>query len=160
MSGICGRFNRDGTPLEPDALDAPMAAMGPYGRDGSGVWQDGSVGLGHQMTFVTPESLHERLPLAHEASSCVITGDIRLDNRAELLRLLELGPESVEISDSSIVLAAYLRWGADCPPKLLGDFAFAIWDQREQRCLRRGMLSGPNRFTTQRPITAFASPLV
>ena len=31
------------------------------------------------------------------------------------------------------VLAAYRRWGRDMVPRLLGDFAFALWDGRERR---------------------------
>jgi asparagine synthase (glutamine-hydrolysing) len=53
-----------------------------------------------------------------------------LDNRAELTESLELEPSaSRTMADSAFVLAAYERWGADCPNKLLGDFSFAIWDE-------------------------------
>ncbi|MFE9426429.1 asparagine synthetase B family protein [Kitasatospora sp. NPDC006697] len=35
------------------------------------------------------------------------------------------GPSAAEL-----VLHAYLRWGAACPERLAGSFAFAVWDQR------------------------------
>ena len=42
------------------------------------------------------------------------------------------------LSDAAIVLEAYLRWGRDCPCRLLGDFAFAVWDTvREELFLAR-----------------------
>ena len=36
------------------------------------------------------------------------------------------------MTDSRLILEAYLRWGEACPGHLLGDFAFAIWDRRTQ----------------------------
>ena len=38
----------------------------------------------------------------------------------------------VPIPDSRIILAAYKRWGRECPAKLLGVFAFAVWDRQER----------------------------
>ncbi len=55
-----------------------------------------------------------------------ITADVRLDNRDELLAALGLADRSM--SDAALVLAAYRRWATDCPSRLLGDFAFALWD--------------------------------
>jgi len=60
-----------------------------------------------------------------------ITGEVRLDNRHELLRALEVEPdERKRIPDLALILKAYDRWGEACPGKLLGDFAFAIQDDR------------------------------
>ncbi len=41
-------------------------------------------------------------------------------------------PSSEKITDSQLILAAYEKWGETCPQHLLGDFAFAIWDRRQQ----------------------------
>ena len=38
-----------------------------------------------------------------------------------------------EKGDSLLILAAYQEWGESCPEKLLGDFAFAIWDSKQQQ---------------------------
>ena len=45
------------------------------------------------------------------------------------------------MGDAEIVLTAYLEWGEACVERLLGDFAFAIWDPRRQRlfCARDHM---------------------
>ena len=42
-------------------------------------------------------------------------------------------PGRARTPDSSLILLAYERWGAECVKRLLGDFAFAIWDGRERR---------------------------
>lgn len=38
-----------------------------------------------------------------------------------------------QLPDAELILRAYERWGDDCVKHLLGDFAFAIWDDRRQR---------------------------
>ena len=56
-------------------------------------------------------------------------GDLRLDNRAELCRELNL-PASV--SDDQILAAAWERWSFDLVHHLVGGFAIACWDERTQ----------------------------
>ena len=36
-------------------------------------------------------------------------------------------------TDAELILHAYEAWGDDCVKHLIGDFAFAIWDERQQR---------------------------
>ena len=101
------------------------------GPDGRAIWCEGSAGLGHCMLHTTPESLNEQLPFQRDG--LVITADARIDNREELIDLLQLKTQQPEqISDSELILHAYQRWGEECPAHLLGDFAFAIWDSGKQ----------------------------
>jgi asparagine synthase (glutamine-hydrolysing) len=95
------------------------------GPDREGIWCDGVAGLGHCMLYVTPESLSETLPALSADTLYAITADARIDNRAELCG--ELGLNGDE-PDSLLILSAYKKWGNDCPRRLLGDFAFAVWD--------------------------------
>ena len=53
----------------------------------SNTWCEGSVALGHQMLYTTPESLHEELPFMDKETGLVITADARIDNRKELSEL-------------------------------------------------------------------------
>lgn len=39
----------------------------------------------------------------------------------------------VRLTDAEFILAAYEKWGDDCVKHLIGDFAFAIWDDRRKR---------------------------
>jgi asparagine synthase (glutamine-hydrolysing) len=56
-----------------------------------------------------------------------------LDNREELLHRFQwTGDSTATITDSQLILAAYEKWGDRCPEYLLGDFAFAIWDEPQQ----------------------------
>lgn len=119
-------------------MEALSAGRGP---DRAGTWLSDDVGLGHTLLATTPEAVLEKLPLEHPESGCVITGDIRLDNREDLLTALSLRERRRDAGDAEIVLHAYLRWGASCVERLLGDFAFAVWDPRahELVCARDQM---------------------
>lgn len=133
MSGIAGIYFLDGRPVERIDLEKMVESIAHRGTDGSGVWTDGPIGLGHRMLWTTPESIHEKLPMVNKTGDSVITADARIDNRDELISALNFNGKPREtISDSEIILAAYEKWGERCPEKLLGDFAFAIWDERKQ----------------------------
>jgi asparagine synthase (glutamine-hydrolysing) len=129
MSGVCGRFHRDNRPADSGQIDAMIARQRHRGPDGESRWISGPVGLGHGMLRITEESLLERLPLAVEAGRYAITADARIDNRPELIQALATNLRGAAASDSEIILAAYRQWGETCPAQLLGDFAFAIWDE-------------------------------
>jgi len=136
MSAIAGVYLLDGSAVDPRDLKKMNDSLSHRGPDGSGLWHEGPVGLAHQMLWTTPESLHERLPL--EADGLAITSDSRIDNREELLPALGF---SDDVSDSEVILKAYGQWGNRCMDKLLGDFAFAVWDKAKQElfCARDHM---------------------
>ncbi|MDP3566396.1 lasso peptide isopeptide bond-forming cyclase [Sediminibacterium sp.] len=138
MSAITGIFMRNGKDVDPELMKKMNKKLSHRGPDGSDIWCEGPIGLGHQMLWTTQESLHEKLPF--EEKGLVITADARIDNRDELSRELGLKDEE-DVSDSYFILKAYQMWGEDCPDKLLGDFAFAIWDKAQEKlfCARDHM---------------------
>jgi asparagine synthase (glutamine-hydrolysing) len=134
MSAICGKVQRDGSPVAALTINQMMTGLDGYGPDGAAVWCEGTVGLGHQMLYITPESLHEHLPWQDSVTEMVVTADARLDNREELYAKLHIPiQKGNRLSDSQIILRAYQKWGEQCPYHLLGDFAFAIWDPQQQK---------------------------
>lgn len=133
MSAIAGIYYLDSRQLESQSIEKMVDVLAHRGEDGIGIWKEGSIGLGHRLLWTTPESLLEKQPLASRSGNLVLTADVRLDNRNELISLLELtNIASEKITDSQLILNAYEKWGEDCPKRLLGDFAFAIWDGRNQ----------------------------
>lgn len=129
MSGIAARFcpeRRSDVVADCRRMVERLAHRGP---DGRGVWGDGPVALGHLRFASTPEAVFERQPLVSADGRLAMTADVRLDNRAELAAGLGITLDpAVPIPDSALVLAAYDRWGDACPARLLGDFAFVVWD--------------------------------
>ncbi|WP_086606518.1 asparagine synthase-related protein [Erythrobacter donghaensis] len=135
MSGICAVLHCDGRPAATGELAPVLAALERRGPDGNHLAAEGPVALGHALLATTPEALAERQPLRHPGTGCLITADIRLDNRDDLIAALGLAPGARVIGDAELVLEAYLRWDLACLDHLRGDFAFALWDPRCERLL-------------------------
>lgn len=133
MSGIMGIHYLDGCPVDSADLGRMVDILVHRGPDGADIWVDGSIGFGHRMLWTTPESLIEELPLVSQTGDLVMTSDARIDNRDELIYALQFDNCPLEkITDSQLILAAYEKWGEQCPEYLIGDFAFAIWDKLKQ----------------------------
>jgi asparagine synthase (glutamine-hydrolysing) len=135
MSGMVGIFRRDGGPVEKRRVENMLQNIRHRGPDRRGSWTCGAAGFGHAMLWTTPESLGEELPWFDDASGLAITADARIDNRQELLAVLSLGSNGRDMSDSRLILCAYEKWGGACAEKLIGDFAFVIWDARKRQLL-------------------------
>ena len=133
MSGICGIIRFDGIAVKREEMQKMLDAMKNRGSDAEGIWVDENVGFGHKMLWTTPESLHENQPLVNQDENLVLTADARIDNREELIGLLEINNnESNTVTDADLILWAYEKWGKECSKYLMGDFAFAIWDKHQQ----------------------------
>ncbi|MCM0001376.1 MAG: hypothetical protein NBV68_18545, partial [Erythrobacter sp.] len=71
-------------------------------------------------------------PVPFNEDALTVVADARLDNRTELASALGL-PARAEAT--AVIAAAYRCWGEDCPARLDGAFAFALWDARARRLL-------------------------
>jgi asparagine synthase (glutamine-hydrolysing) len=131
VSGIAGLFHRDGRAVDPVELNRIHDAARDRGVDGGRVWIDGCAGFAYQHLRTTPESGGEQ-PLSDPASGLSMTFDGRLDNRDELIRALD-APELRDSDDAEIALRAFANWREACAARLLGDFAFAVFDRRLRR---------------------------
>ena len=75
MSTIFGIYNLSGEPASEPILHRIEEDLAFYGPDGSAVWNMGSVGLGHCMLHITPESMNERLPFVSGSGRFAITAE-------------------------------------------------------------------------------------
>ncbi len=162
MSGIAGICNLDGRPVERARLQRMTDAIAYRGPDGVACWIDGATGLGHAMLHTTVESLREVQPLSDAQSALCLTLDGRVDNRDELRAALQskgLAPKTD--TDAELVLRAYQCWGEDCPQRILGDFAFAIWDGRKRTlfCARDALGIKPFYYYADQRVFIFGSEL-
>lgn len=135
MSAIFGLFDRNGLPVDATVISSMEQVFTKWPHDSRSGWCEGAVGLGHVSLWNTPESKNEVLPKVHGANGkrLVITADVRLDNRQELACKLQINDPPSSITDSDFILLAYRKWGENCPRELLGDFAFVIWDELEEK---------------------------
>ena len=63
-------------------------------------------------------------------SKLTLAADVSLHNRTELTHLLRI---SRDVTDKQILAASYEKWGEDCAKFLLGEFAFAVWNDRTRQ---------------------------
>ncbi|RKZ71648.1 MAG: hypothetical protein DRQ48_02905 [Gammaproteobacteria bacterium] len=133
MSGIFGLYFRNQQAIDKNILVDMGASMMHRGPDGMEVWLENNIGMGNCIFHTTPESVGKKQPWFDNEQGLVITADARIDARDDLARKLGLFNRLRNgISDCELLLAAYTKWQTKCVHHLIGDFAFLIWDQKEQ----------------------------
>jgi asparagine synthase (glutamine-hydrolysing) len=132
MSGIAGMLRFDGAVVTERELQRAAGALHRHGPDRGGAVAEGAIGFAHVLMRMTPEDRFDRQPLRGEGGA-LVTADLRLDNRDELLDRVGVAPrQAAQWCDARVLLAAWERFGDDVWPVLRGPFAAAIWDPRTQ----------------------------
>jgi asparagine synthase (glutamine-hydrolysing) len=131
VSGLAAIVHGDGRACSSEELEPMLVAAAHRGPDGRAAWVSGPAGIGH--LFLDGGLLRPRSPqpLVSDDGLLILSFDGRLDNRADLAAALDVGqPDRDGWSDADLVLAAYGSFGEGCAARLLGDFAFVLWDGR------------------------------
>ena len=161
MSGIAGVVAFDGAPIDPRAARGMSDALAARGARES-QWSDARALLIHRGNDANDASTSAHGVLASDRAPYVLTFAGRIDNAEELRRDLERdGRPFRHATDSEIVLRAYERWGQGCFSRLLGDFAFALWDASREALFCARDITGvrPFYFGHERQIFRFASEM-
>jgi asparagine synthase (glutamine-hydrolysing) len=144
MSGIVGLVQFDGSPVESELLRRLTDFLAFRGPDNQQIWIKGNVGFGRTLFKTTEESERDCQPLTLDGKTWIVA-DARIDDREELFAAFKAAgePDVAQSSwtDAELILRAYRLWGADCVVRLLGDFAFGIWDDARKQffCARDHM---------------------
>ena len=110
------------------AMNAATAHRGP---DGTGVWQDPLITLGHNRLAIIDLSEAAAQPMQSASGRFVIVYNGEVYNFKELRG--QLAPQTFKTnSDTEVILAAFEKWGYAAFEKLRGMFALAIWDTQEK----------------------------
>jgi asparagine synthase (glutamine-hydrolysing) len=134
MCGICGQVNRSGAPAELGVVQAMMSAIRHRGPDSAGHLVRGAVALGHLRLSIIDLSPAGHQPMSNADGRFWIVFNGEIYNYRELKHELEQAGEAFRsASDTEVLLRLYQRDGERCVQKLHGMFAFAIWDDAEQR---------------------------
>ncbi len=148
--------------IDTDKLKDMSNAIINRGGDVENQWVTKGVGLFNKLLWTTPESKIEILPLHIPAHQCTLTADARIDNRYELIKILGLQQrDPAKLTDSELILQSYLKWNEACVEYLIGDFSFAIWDEREQKlfCARDHLGIKPFYYYSDKNSFIFASQI-
>jgi asparagine synthase (glutamine-hydrolysing) len=131
MSAIFGQLRFDGGEVAEADVARMGRAMATRMPDGSARFVDGAIGFGHGLMRVVREDAFDQQPLYDRERGLVLAADLRLDNREELAEALGIADAALaEMPDSAVLLHAWRAWGEPCVERLIGDFAFVVWDAR------------------------------
>jgi asparagine synthase (glutamine-hydrolysing) len=103
----------DGFPVAPS--DGTRFVQSPHGSAGLSRW-------------VVVRRDEQAAPSWDATRELLFCGDVRLYNRPELFSELDIPASDRDCPDLELARRAYLRWGHESPLHLVGDFAFAAWD--------------------------------
>jgi asparagine synthase (glutamine-hydrolysing) len=135
MCGICGKLYFNTTQNADRNLISAMASVLQHrGPDDHGIYVDGPVGLGHQRLSIIDISPAGHQPMSNEDGSIWIVFNGEIYNFEELRTELQgKGHVFTSHTDTETIIHLYEEEGTDCPTRLRGMFAFAIWDSIRQR---------------------------
>jgi|SoiMethySBSTD1v2_1073268.scaffolds.fasta_scaffold07738_5 asparagine synthase (glutamine-hydrolysing) len=128
MCGILGHVFRRPAVREP-LSGRVLSRIAHRGPDGSGVFTDAHVQLGHTRLSIIDLSAAGSQPMLSTDGRYVVTYNGEIYNHLELRAELEaLGERFISHSDTEVVLVAYKIWGRACVKRFRGMFAFCLWD--------------------------------
>ena len=134
MCGIAGivSANIAPTPSEIGAMISNIAYRGPDGI-GQICLEPDNIAFGHRRLSILDITDAGKQPMVSASGRYWLTYNGEIYNYLEIRAELEsLGIIFRSASDTEVLLNAYEQWGAACLSRLMGMYAFAIWD-REKR---------------------------
>lgn len=132
MCGVAGLIQWRGSNNISAELDAALDTIKSRGPDGRNLWQDDLCSLGHVRLAIIDLSERASQPMISHDDRYVIVFNGEIYNYQEIRdQIGDLYPWRTQ-GDTEVILAAYMRWGAECLQQFQGMFAFAIWDKCEK----------------------------
>lgn len=132
MSGFIGLISAQLQERDSSLLDRAADIIAQCCDDYTGKWQNERIGLRFGWFNSTDDCDADQLPFS--VAEYRIVGDVRLDNREEIVEKLRPYFEDVTpyTPDSYLLLYAYIHWKEECVQYISGDYAFAIWDEHTE----------------------------
>ena len=134
MCGIAGKLNFSRSiQIDQELLSRMCEVIRHRGPDDVGYYINKNVGLGmRRLSIIDLEKGHQ--PISNEDNSVWVVFN------GEIYNFLELRKELVAKNhifrtktDTEVIVHLYEDYGEECVKKLRGMFAFALWDQKEQK---------------------------
>ena len=133
MCGITGVYYFEKSrQVDKSILTSMTKVISHRGPDGSGIYTNENIGLGHRRLSIIDLSTGDQ-PMYNEDKSIVLVFNGEIYNYPELRSQLQtLGHRFVTESDTEVIIKAYEQWGFECQNKFNGMWAFALWDNKKQ----------------------------
>jgi len=129
MCGIAGIVRKYGEVAERPMIEAMTSAVAHRGPDGSGIFIDKNLALGHRRLSIIDLSENSAQPMFF-GDKYVIVFNGEIYNYVELRNELKiLGYTFKTTGDTEVILAAYDFWKENCVTHFNGMWAFCIYDK-------------------------------
>lgn len=134
MCSICGMIDFKEKPSE-ELLNKMGAVMKSRGPDATEHFCDGTVALHHnRLSVMDPKNGRQPMSAVFEGREYVIVYNGEIYNSPELRKELEAYGATFKTNcDTETVLWSYVIFGNECPKKLNGIFAFAVYDKHDKK---------------------------
>jgi len=133
MCGVCGEFRFDGNAVQATVLNRMLVPLQNRGPDNEGVYLSKAIGLGHRRLSIIDLSEKSNQPMHDNDAKLSIVFNGTIYNYPQLReQLIQKGHSFSSSGDTEVILKAYVQWGKECVAKLVGMFAFAVWDETKQ----------------------------
>ncbi len=160
MCGIAGELRLDGSVVSKQTIQNMLKPLARRGPDYQGEYFSKSIGLGHRRLSIIDLSASSNQPMHDSQTQLTIVFNGTIYNYPQLRQqLIKKGHTFVSTGDTEVILKAYAEWGRKSVAKLIGMFAFAIWDENKQELfLARDRLGiKPLYFSQEKNFFRFAS---
>ncbi len=141
MCGIAGFCDfRDNLKAREEENRAIAKRMGNVlshrGPDAGGEYLCSSAALAHRrLIVIDPVGGIQPMVRQQDGNHYVLVYNGELYNTQEIRAALQAKGHTFDtVSDTEVLLRAYMEYGGDCVNHLNGIFAFAVWDEKENRC--------------------------
>lgn len=136
MCGIAGYVHVDPERRADEARLRRMTDVVSHrGPDGEGFHVHRNVALGHRRLSIIDLTTGDQ-PMTNDDGRITLTYNGEIYNYIELREELRaLGHRFHTESDTEVIIRAYQAWGPDCQRRFNGMWAFALWDESQQRLL-------------------------
>jgi len=136
MCGITGwiHFQKDLRTQYP-VIEKMTKTLAKRGPDEENIWLRTHAAFGHRrLTVVDPIGGKQPMTKTHNSHSYTLCYNGELYNTEDLRKeLLRKGHSFSGHSDTEVLLTSYIEWKEQCVDYFNGIFAFAIWDEKEQK---------------------------
>ncbi len=132
MCGILGVYGISKGQVDQAGFKHALSLMQQRGPDGSHIWSEGNVTLGHTRLAIVDLSAAASQPMPDCSSRYRIIHNGEIYNFTELKQ--ELGKRGAIFqtqSDTEVILEAFKCWGVNCQEHFNGMWAFAIHDREK-----------------------------
>ena len=134
MCGILAVVDLKGRQLDEGRIRRLRDVMVHRGPDDEGLYVKGPVALAHRRLSIIDLSTGGHQPMSNEDGSIQVIFNGEIYNYVELREVLRArGHRFNSSSDTEVIVRQYAADGERCVDKLRGMFAFAIWDERQQK---------------------------